>query len=207
MISEPYAPLVSYRGFNTPVSDMQTVFRALMDAMATPAQKFSIDAECEGPAGLDSILAAVGLTLLDTATKVWADGKVVDKKAMAFFRHHSHVLFEVEPADVDFAIISCGDESAAVLASLPRGTKAEPEGSATAIVVVPAGDEIVYRARGPGIEHEILLALPVAVSSLIATSQSINAVFPLGVDLILCLDDGIVGLPRTTRLEKCRTQS
>lgn len=202
------SPSSAFLGFADPPRDSQVTFRALMDAMSRPAQPVPLTVACDMPPTLDPVVAAVGLTLLDETTPAWVDRRLIDQESIDFLRHHAQVTLAEEPEEAAFVILGCGSDSADVLQRLSRGTRSEPETSATAIVALTNGGEpLDYVAMGPGIENAVVLSLSSASRSLIDAAQLLNADFPLGIELILCIGETLVGLPRTTRLALCRTPS
>jgi alpha-D-ribose 1-methylphosphonate 5-triphosphate synthase subunit PhnH len=85
----------------------------------------------------------------------------------------------------------------------PRlGTLASPEYGATLIVLVDsvcAGNPR-YRLSGPGIETFATLSLQGLDSGWIQQRSQWNSAFPMGVDMLLIANDGLVAVPRTTRI-------
>lgn len=87
----------------------------------------------------------------------------------------------------------------------PRlGSLAEPEQSATLILVVDAlggetGDGL--RLRGPGVPDERRLRVDGLHPDWLSQRIDWNAAFPMGVDVILASPARIAALPRTTHVE------
>lgn len=85
---------------------------------------------------------------------------------------------------------------------LGAGTDAEPERGATLVLQLPAltgGPRMVL--RGPGLEGAGALAAQGLPYDFPARWAVNHRRFPRGVDLILCAQNQLCALPRSTRLE------
>lgn len=188
-------------GFADPVMQSQTVFRAVMDALANPgtAQKLALPAA--GQVHLTAELASVLLTFGDADTPIWlAQSLRGPADAEAFMAFHTGAPASREPGRAAFAF-------AASTADLPRldqfnlGTQEYPDRSTTVVLAVEAlagGAELI--TRGPGIKdhgHISPVGLP---EDFVGQWAANRALFPRGVDLLLVADGAVMGLPRSTRI-------
>lgn len=185
-------------GFANPGMDAQQVFRATLSALAEPG--LPVDVTVGLPVmGMPSAALAVALALLDIDTPVWLSSSI-DESTGAYLRFHSGVRFVSDPGLAAFALVASASE-------LPRlgvfnmGTAMTPETSATVIVGVDDfANGTVATLEGPGLAVPRRLA-PAGFDTdrwkeLVINHQR----FPAGVDLLLCSDRQVVGLPRSTRI-------
>jgi len=183
-------------GFGNPVLDAQACFRAVLEAMARPGRVQRVAALPEAPSPVAPAAAAVLLTLADADTPVWLDA---GEAAEAWLRFHAGCPLSEAPGEAAF-LLAC--DAPPALRGLAQGTEEEPHRSATLVLQVAALEEGTgWRLSGPGIEHEhrlIVEGLPPDFSAQWAANR---ALFPRGVDLVLCAGDRLAALPRTTMLE------
>ncbi|TCZ55004.1 phosphonate C-P lyase system protein PhnH [Roseicella aquatilis] len=183
-------------GFADPALDAQRCFRAVLEAMARPGRVQRIAAGPEAPPPLGPAAATVLLTLADADTPVWLDA---GPQAAAWLRFHAGCPIVAAPGEAGFAL-ACG--APPPLHDLAPGSEEEPQRSATLILQVAfLAEEGGWRLTGPGIEHEHRLRVDGAPPGFAADWAGNRALFPRGIDLILCAGDRLAALPRTTRLE------
>ncbi|HEX3549898.1 MAG TPA: phosphonate C-P lyase system protein PhnH [Candidatus Elarobacter sp.] len=173
--------------FADPVEASQTVFRALLDAMARPGRIVDLPS----PA-----IEAIALTLFDADVTVWtapADPRRDWLRARCGCRVVDH------PADAAYAVVSA-------LSSLPPldafelGTPVEPERSTTIVLGVASlrgGRAAVL--HGPGIDGTVKVTPRVPPSFWTRWSENARR-SPLGVDVILVDDGGALALPRSAQV-------
>jgi alpha-D-ribose 1-methylphosphonate 5-triphosphate synthase subunit PhnH len=139
--------------------------------------------------------AAVLLALADAGTALWHDAGA---DADAWLRFHAGAPGAAHPAEAAF-VLARGAPPA--LATLHPGTEEEPERGATLVVQVAALEEGAgWRLTGPGIEHEHRLRVDGLPPGFVAQWAASRALFPRGVDVILCAGDRIAALPRTVAI-------
>lgn len=189
-------------GFGSPVFDAQSVFRALMDAMARPGTVQAVSHRASAPPPLGPVAAAAALTLCDADTPVWLDAALATDGAVArWLGFHAGAPVTGDPAEAAFALIGYGP-SLGSFDRFARGTQEYPDRSATLIVQVPeltGGPALTL--TGPGIEQSATLApsgLPARFAALWADN---NALFPRGIDIVLATPGAVAALPRTTRIQ------
>ena len=89
------------------------------------------------------------------------------------------------------------------LAALPAGTHEAPEESATLILQIAAlGTGARYRLSGPGLREPTLLAANGLPADFAAVWQRNHALYPRGVDIILCAGTTLAALPRSVSIEE-----
>ncbi len=188
-------------GFQKPVFDAQTVFRAIMQAMAEPGTIHRGMALAKPPAPLTPEAAAVALALCDQDTPVWLDSSLAAEDAVrAWLAFHTGAPLANTPADAHFAF-SADPEHLIGLENFAQGSQEYPDRSATLVLQVSdlSGGEGLVLA-GPGIESVARLAPRPLPRHFIRQWAQNHARFPRGVDLILVSRKGLAALPRSTRI-------
>ncbi|MBA3446454.1 MAG: phosphonate C-P lyase system protein PhnH [Pseudaminobacter sp.] len=187
-------------GFADPLFQSQAAFRAVMDAMARPGSVHAVSCDAlSPPAPLLPAAAAVALTLCDHDTAVWLDPPLAQAPGLAdWLTFHTGAAITANPARAAFALIQLG--ARLDLDRFNLGTDEYPDRSTTLIVQVDgfSGGEAMMLS-GPG----ILGLRPFAPRSLpadfVTRWAANNALFPRGVDLVLCSAAELAALPRSTR--------
>ncbi len=214
-------------GFADPVRDSQTVFRAVMDAMARPGRIHRVTGPVTPPAPLARATAAVLLTLVDGESPLWLNaqaaaawewvsfhcGARASEAAAAQFAVVLPVIAELDPAIQDVEHRASGTlrsrlkpgsddvEMSVPLQRFSTGSDEEPEGSATIILQVAGfGSGEMLRLTGPGLAGEQLLTIDGLPAGFAAFWRSNRRLFPRGIDVILCAGDALAALPRTVEL-------
>jgi len=189
-------------GFAEPVFNAQTVFRAIMDAMARPGTVQALPALAHPPAPLSATAGAVALALCDNDTPVWLDPSLQTASVKAWLGFHSGAPLANTPADAHFALVAKPAEMAA-LDGFAQGTQEYPDRSTTLVLLVDdlaSGPALLL--EGPGIEKTSMIAPPGMPRHFVEQWKQNNQRFPRGVDIILAGRDGnLACLPRTTRIK------
>jgi alpha-D-ribose 1-methylphosphonate 5-triphosphate synthase subunit PhnH len=182
-------------GFADPVLDAQASFRAILEAMSRPGRIQRIEARIAPPAPLCTAAAAALLSLADADTPLWLDA---DDAVAEWLRFHCGAPITPEIGAARFAL-ACG--AAPSLEVFDVGTDEDPQMGATLILQVAglvAGDG--WRLTGPGIQHEHRLRVLGAPADFVAAWARNQALFPRGVDVLLCAGDSIAALPRSATI-------
>jgi alpha-D-ribose 1-methylphosphonate 5-triphosphate synthase subunit PhnH len=184
-------------GFAEPVGDAQATFRAVLDAMARPGTLHEVGGGLTPPAPLDPATAAVLLTLADNETPLWLDESAAKAREWLAF-HCGAVTTERQP-EAEFALALTLPD----LTALSSGTDETPESSTTLIVQLTAlGSGTRYRLAGPGLREPVLFAAAGLPADFAAIWQRNHALFPCGVDLVLCAGTTLAALPRSVSIEE-----
>jgi alpha-D-ribose 1-methylphosphonate 5-triphosphate synthase subunit PhnH len=183
-------------GFADPVTDAQRCFRAVLDAMAHPGRLVTA-CGVTAPAPLCVAAAAVVLTLVDHETPLWLDPDA--RMARQWIEFHCGAPVVAEPAACAFALaLSLPD-----LHRLPAGSHESPETSATVICQVDRfGTGNTFRLSGPGLRETSQLTVKGLPRDFVTIWRRNHALFPRGIDLILCAGDRLTALPRTVTIEE-----
>lgn len=189
-------------GFSDPVFQSQAAFRALLAALSEPGTLQRVDAGIAPPEGLATATATALLTLADYETPVWLPEALRHGPAAAWLRFHCGAALVDEPAAAVFAVID-GAADAPKLAAFNPGTDQFPDRSTTVIVQVAALEGgAALGLSGPGIAGSRSIAPQGLRPGFIAELRENGALYPLGVDVVLSHGEGMLGLPRTTRIEE-----
>ncbi len=181
-------------GFSDPVQDAQNTFRSLLNALAHPGEPYPIAARLVPPTGLNAVCAAACLTLFDVDTLIWLQPGL-PPEAQAWLQFHTGCRFTFHPDQAQFAVIW----QASLLPDLSMfhwGTAEYPESSTTLLIQISNGVGKQVTAQGPGILGERSIA-PVLPSQFWTQWQMNVQAYPLGVDVFLCSETAVIGLPRT----------
>ena len=146
-------------GFADPVFNAQTVFRAVMDAMARPGSVQPLPALARPPAPLSATAGAVALALCDNDTPLWLDPALHVSAAIgSWLGFHTGAPLANTPADAHFAFVATPAEMMA-LDGFAQGTQDYPDRSTTLILQVSdltSGTPLLL--EGPGIETSATIA-------------------------------------------------
>lgn len=188
---------VALPGFTEPVAEAQATFRAVLDAMSRPGRLHHVGERLTAPAPLDNATAAVLLTLIDNETPLWLDASALAARDWLAF--HCGAAIATDLASAAFALaLSLPD-----LATLPAGSHEAPETSATLILQIAAlGSGTQYRLSGPGLRESALLAAHGLPAEFVAMWQQNHALYPRGVDIVLCAGTTLTALPRSVSIQE-----
>ncbi|QKV17530.1 phosphonate C-P lyase system protein PhnH [Oricola thermophila] len=188
-------------GFAEPVFAAQSVFRAVMDAMAQPGTVHSIETVAGPPAPLSATAGAVVLTLADADTPVWLDANLARSDAVkGWISFHAGAPFASMASDASFGIVT-DPGLAPPLSGFTLGTQEYPDRSTTLILQVETltgGDPLTL--RGPGIRNTRSFAPHPLPGHFEMQWRENGAMFPRGIDIILAAPNAVACLPRTTRI-------
>ena len=166
-------------GFTDPVAGAQTCFRAVLDATSRPGTIISAGRGLAPPPSLQPATAAVLLTLADADTPLWLDTGLADAW--------------------DWLAFHCGAPKAALGAAtfvcatgLPPLADLHP---GTDLARPPA-----YRLAGPGLAAPTVLQVDGLPGNFVAQWAANHALYPCGVDMVLCAGDRLCALPRSVQI-------
>lgn len=186
--------------FAAPVFDAQATFRAVMDALARPADPVACTPRAFAPAPLGPLAASVALALVDAETPVWLDhGLAASADVKTWFAFHTGAPLVADPADAAFAFI-VDPLHAPPLAAFAQGTAEYPDRSTTLVVQAERMAADGPRFRGPGILGERRFSVAPALPGFETQWAANRAAFPRGVDILFVAGERIAGLPRSARL-------
>jgi alpha-D-ribose 1-methylphosphonate 5-triphosphate synthase subunit PhnH len=182
-------------GFADPVLDAQRAFRAVLEAMSRPGTLHPAGGELRAPSPLAPATAAVLLTLADADTPVWLAAPFAEARDWIAF--HCGATIVPRAADAAFAVAP----EMIDLAALNTGSDEIPEDGATLILQLGAFDRgKKLRLAGPGLATPVTLAVDGVGEKFLAAWEANHALYPRGVDLILCAGETLAAFPRSLRI-------
>ena len=190
-------------GFADKVLSAQSTFRSVMDAMARPGSVQRVAADVGTPTGLMRGAAAIALTLFDHDTTIWLDEPLSASSHVArWLRFHTSAPIATERRYATYALI--GDPLALPdLETFALGSEEYPDRSTTLVLQVAAlGTGTRYRLSGPGLREPVLLKAAGLPANFAQVWQENHALYPRGVDIILCADTTLAALPRSVSIEE-----
>ena len=188
-------------GFNDPVGASQTVFRALMDAMARPGSVHALPVVTAPPAPLTASASALIATLADADTPVWLDPALTKTSAVKnWIVFHCGAPITAHQSEAAFALVT-SPQSLSALNGFSLGTQEFPDRSTSVILQVTTLSEgVPLVLEGPGIKDRASLAPDPMPHHFAEQWHANRAAFPRGIDLILAGPDSVAAMPRSTRL-------
>ncbi|MDP3605441.1 MAG: phosphonate C-P lyase system protein PhnH [Polaromonas sp.] len=186
-------------GFADPVHEAQAAFRAVLEALSRPGQRVAIGQPVKGLA-LGPAMAHLLLALTDDDTPVW--WQQAGSEAADWLRFHTGAPVAAVPTGAAFAVIH--DVAAMpALEAFAAGSVESPEHAATLLIEVPSLSEgPAVEWHGPGIRDMQTVRVAGLPASFWTQWQANHAAFPQGVDIVFTCADGVLGLPRTTRVRR-----
>lgn len=182
------------------VRDAQASFRCILKALAEPGTIQILPTDVTGPAPLDGATTALCLTLADFETPIWLSDAAHTSAVELYLRFHCGCPLATDPACANFAIITNPADGLA-LERFAQGSMEYPDCSTTLLVQVQTLTNGPPRQlSGPGIQQSRTLRVVRLPHDFDMRWQTNHAGFPLGVDIVFCYDNAIVGLPRTTSI-------
>jgi alpha-D-ribose 1-methylphosphonate 5-triphosphate synthase subunit PhnH len=181
--------------FADPVSGAQMCFRAVLEGMSRPGSAHDAGAGLTPPSPLDPATAAVLLTLVDADTPIWL--APFFSAACDWISFHCGATIVLEIGQAAFAVATEMPD----LATLNAGTDEGPEEAATLILQVRGlGHGTPLRLAGPGLAAPATLLVDGLPNNFTAAWAANHALFPRGIDLILCAGNTLAALPRSVRI-------
>jgi alpha-D-ribose 1-methylphosphonate 5-triphosphate synthase subunit PhnH len=182
------------------VHSAQATFRTVLKALSEPGLTQRVPVAIAGPAPLHASTTALCLALLDLETPVWCDEAAQTPAVVSYLRFHCGSPLTTDPAEAAFAIVT--NASALPLERFAQGDMEYPDRSTTLLVQVPSLVDGAPRVvSGPGIGESRMLRVAGLRDDFVALWRDNAAAFPLGVDILFCCGNDILGLPRTTRID------
>lgn len=186
-------------GFDDPVQQSQQVFRRALTALSEPGILQHVP-EIDSPEGVHTATYQLCLALLDAETPLWIAPSLRTNALISALRFHCGCRLVDKPGQAEFALTSPDFDGD--LTRFAQGSHEYPDSSTTVIVQVEnleAANNWVL--SGPGIDgmrRVGVAGLSPHWPSMLADNRSR---FPCGVDLLFTAGTGLMGLPRTTRVE------
>lgn len=181
----------------------QQMFRCILDAMSRPALVYEAPViPSPLPQEVPPMIAAIALTLCDGDTPLWLSPSLNVEPVRAWLRFHCACQIVENPAQASFALVAYMEELPDI-AEFAQGIPAYPDRSATVCVAGMSfhAEDSGIVASGPGVIDKVPVPCTLSKEFLAMWSAN-NESFPLGVDMLMCDDTGLMALSRTTRLHR-----
>ncbi len=180
-------------GFADPVLDSQACFRAVLDALSHPGRIATLGALTPPPL-LEPATAAVVLTLVDAESPLWLDEAAGAVREWIGFHCGAQVVAQAQAA---FGVAL----RPVALAGFGTGSDEAPERGATVILQVGRlGEGRRLRLSGPGLATSAVLAVDGLAEGFVAEWAANHALFPRGIDVLLCAGSKVAALPRSVQV-------
>lgn len=183
------------------VFDSQKVFRRLLEAMANPGRRCSIQLQSEKLFGDDPDMLSVAMTLLDAGVSFCAPDNPTLTEQILLLTHAKPVSVE----QADYLFISSENQLPAIVESAKKGTLENPHTSATLVIQLPKGQtEQNVQLSGPGVDGKMTETVPCDIMRAIRLRDEQNYEYPQGIDYIFLLPESeLLCIPRLVRMEEC----
>ncbi|MDB5762498.1 MAG: phosphonate lyase system protein PhnH [Herminiimonas sp.] len=182
------------------VHDAQAAFRCILQALSEPGLIRTLPVTVAGPAPLDAATTALCLALADHETPVWLAEHAGVPAVQSYLRFHCGCPLTSDPAAAAFAVITDPEQGIA-LDRFAQGVIEYPDRSTTLLIQVPIlKNGPVRLLSGPGIPQTRAMRIGGLPDDFDALWRANTSAFPLGVDVVFCCGNDIVGLPRTTHI-------
>ena len=183
-------------GFADPVLGSQACFRAVLDAMARPGTFRNAGAGLAPPAPLMPAAAAVLLTLVDAETPFHLS------PASRRCRTGSAFIAARYPSTPPALRRSCSPIHCPTSPRCKPAPTKSPDASATLILQVAALDTgRRLRLSGPGLRVPVSVEVTGLPDNFAALWAANHALYPRGIDILLCSGTRLAALPRSVRVE------
>jgi alpha-D-ribose 1-methylphosphonate 5-triphosphate synthase subunit PhnH len=189
-------------GFESPVFQSQSVFKAMMDGMAKPGTVQAIEKGAVPPAPMGAGAGAVALTLCDHDTPVYLSRPLVEAGLPGWLAFQTGALVTDDRTEAQFAFF---DKATPLppLSTFSAGTQEYPDRSTTIILEVPAfAGGLDFILGGPGIQDTTAINVTGLPAPFEGLWKENNGLYPRGVDLVLVAGLEMICLPRTVRIHK-----
>ena len=198
------APFQPGRGLRDPVIGSQAVFRAMLEALSRPGIPVDLpQLGVEGPDVLPVEILGLLVSICDQETPVWFEEALRISPVARWLAFHCGAPATADPQRASFAIVRGQAAPSAMLDQFALGDVRYPERSTTVIFTcedLTSGAPVVL--SGPGVESRLTIRPSGLPQDFLALAQANHELFPRGVDILLVAGAQMVGLPRSTKLER-----
>jgi alpha-D-ribose 1-methylphosphonate 5-triphosphate synthase subunit PhnH len=199
-------------GFSDISLGSQSVFRAALEALSYPGRPIALEVTFEAPKAAQASSSGLLLALLEPGSRLWLSPSLVNTDAATWIVFHTDCKITPHQHEADFAWIKHWDELPA-LEYFALGTDEYPDHSTTCVIDIasPATKTAAKPSvtlTGPGIAVTATIdhldATPSQLEGFITQWAKNHASFPRGIDVFFATNTGLIGLPRTTRIQISR---
>jgi alpha-D-ribose 1-methylphosphonate 5-triphosphate synthase subunit PhnH len=198
------APFLPGRGLQDPVLGSQAIFRAMLEALSRPGIPVQVPAlGVEGPDALPAEVLTLLVSICDHDTPVWLEQALRASPLARWLAFHCNAPMTADPLQACFAVLHGPSAPSAMLDQFALGDVRYPERSTTVIFYcddLTSGAPIAL--TGPGVEARLTIRPSGLPDDFVAMAQANHESFPRGVDVLLVAGSQMIGLPRSTKLER-----
>ena len=196
-------------GFSDISLGSQSVFRAALEALSYPGRSVPLEVTFEAPKAAQTSSSGLLLALLEPGSLLWLSPSLASTDAATWIVFHTDCKITQQQHEADFAWIKNWDELP-LLENFALGTDEYPDHSTTCVIdlALPTSSSISTPSltlTGPGIAHhstiDLLSATSAQAEDFVRQWTQNHSCFPRGVDIFLATSTGLIGLPRTTRID------
>jgi len=192
--------------FADPVGASQAVFRAVMDAVASPGTIVATGRLVQAPQPLGLAAAAVALTLLDYETPVWLDPALArSPEIVGWLRFHTGAPVTDDPRQATFGFIA-NPPLMPQFEAFSQGSMEYPDCAATLVLQIDRlSDNGGFCLSGPGIRGSRAFSAAPLPADFVVRMRANRALFPRGLDIILASGATLAALPRSVHVDTERS--
>ena len=186
-------------------SDASVFFRCLLDATSRPGTLISPGVSTECPTGFNNISYEIALTLCDIDTPIWLSESIATDLLQKHIHFHIGAEIVKQPFQAQF-IFARLREYTCFVNQLSLGTDAYPDRSAILVLMVDfignksTGESGNLSLEGPSIQNNCSISILPAEQQFWHWRQTLQHLFPLGVDIFLASDTSLISIPRSTQI-------
>ena len=196
-------------GFSDISIGSQSIFRAALEALSYPGRNVPVEVTFEAPKAAHASSSGLMLALLEPGSLLWLSPSLASTDAATWIVFHTDCKITQQQHEADFAWIKNWDELP-LLENFALGTDEYPDHSTTCVIdlALPTSSSISTPSltlTGPGIAHhstiDLLSATSAQAEDFVRQWTQNHSCFPRGVDFFFATNTGLIGLPRTTRID------
>ena len=196
-------------GFSDISLESQSVFRAALEALSYPGRPVPLEVTFEAPKAALASSSGLLLALLEPGSLLWLSPSLAHTDAATWIVFHTDCKITPHPHEADFAWIKHWDELP-TLECFALGSDEYPDHSTTCVIDIATPSSHTTQApsitlTGPGIAHastvQQLAVTPLQLNSFVEQWAKNHTSFPRGIDVFFATNTGLIGLPRTTRIQ------
>ena len=196
-------------GFHDISLGSQSAFRSALEALSYPGRAVPLAVTFEAPTATHASSSGLLLALLEPGSKLWLSPSLINTDAATWIVFHTDCKITPHQHEADFAWIKNWNELPK-LENFALGTDEYPDHSTTCVIDIAASSLPTPKTPtltlvGPGIAHTStigqLSATAAQLAGFVSQWAQNHASFPRGVDVFFATSTGLIGLPRTTRID------
>ncbi len=192
-------------GFENIQRDSQRIFRTVMDSFSRPGLLFEISPIVQASQGEgQSVAGTLLLALMESASSLYVSKNLHSTQWPSFLKFHTGCVLSQDSSHAQFIWIQEMQDLPSLM-NCALGSPEFPDQSCTLIIDVPAiHSPSTPRAgqvwSGPGIKEPLAVDIMGLPKAFWVERQTLQNLYPCGVDVIFCTPSQIASLPRSTHI-------